>query len=52
VTGRDLFKSTDYTGLDPEVIEGGSSGLENFRRVDYYTLPPQRSIVAKLYVTF
>ena len=52
VTGRDLFKRTDYTGLDPEVIEGGSSGLENFRRVDYYTLPPQRSIVAKLYVTF
>ncbi len=52
VSGRDLFKSTDYTGLDPEVIEGGPSGLENFRRVDYYTLPPQRSIVAKLYITF
>ena len=52
VTGRDLFRSTDYTGMDPEVIEGGSSGLENFRRVDYYTLPPQRSIVAKLYITF
>lgn len=52
VTGRDLFRTTDFTGMDPEVIEGGSSGLENFRRVDYYTLPPQRSIVAKLYVTF
>ena len=52
VTGRDLFKSSDYTGLDPETIEGGSSGLENFRRVDYYTLPPQRSIVAKIFFTF
>lgn len=52
VTGRDLFKRTDYTGLDPEVVEGGSSGTENFRRVDYYTLPPQRSIVAKLSITF
>jgi len=52
VTGRDLFKSTDFSGLDPEVIEGGSSGLENFRRVDYYTLPPQRSIVAKIFFTF
>jgi TonB-dependent SusC/RagA subfamily outer membrane receptor len=52
ITGRDLFKSTDFTGLDPEVIEGGSTGLQNFRRIEYYTLPPQRSIIAKLFFTF
>jgi len=50
LSGTNLLRITDYTGLDPEVIEGGSSGTENFRRVEYYTLPPYRSIQVKLNV--
>lgn len=52
ITGQNLFKFTDYTGMDPEVIDGGSSGTETFRRVDYYNFPPRRSIATKLSVTF
>jgi len=52
ITGSNLIKISDYSGLDPEVIEGGSSGTENFRRVEYYTLPPNRSVNFKLNVTF
>jgi TonB-dependent SusC/RagA subfamily outer membrane receptor len=52
ITGQNLFKLTDYTGMDPEVIEGGSSGQQTFRRVDYYNFPPRRSIATKLSVTF
>jgi TonB-dependent starch-binding outer membrane protein SusC len=52
VLGTNLLTITDFTGLDPEVIDGGSSGTQNFRRVDYYNLPPRRSVVTKLSVTF
>jgi TonB-dependent starch-binding outer membrane protein SusC len=52
VLGTNLLTITDFTGLDPEVIDGGSSGTQNFRRVDYYNLPPRRSIATKLSVTF
>lgn len=52
VTGYNLFRFTDYTGLDPEVIEGGPSGTEDFRRIDYYSMPPRRAILTKLSLTF
>ncbi|HET9982397.1 MAG TPA: TonB-dependent receptor [Longimicrobiales bacterium] len=52
VSGTNLIKITDFTGLDPEVNDGGSTGTEQFRRVDYYNFPPRRAILAKLNVTF
>lgn len=52
VMGSNLLTVTDFTGMDPEVIEGGSSGTANFRRVDYYNFPPRRAVTTKLSVTF
>jgi hypothetical protein len=52
VSGRNLLTVTDYTGVDPEVTWPGASGVELFRRVDYYTIPPRRSVTMKLNVTF
>ena len=52
ISGRNLLTVTDYTGIDPEVTWPGASGLELFRRVDYYTIPPRRSVTVKLNVTF
>ncbi|MBX6363458.1 MAG: TonB-dependent receptor [Gemmatimonadetes bacterium] len=52
VSGTNLIRITDFTGLDPEVNDGGPSGTEQFRRVDYYNFPPRRSILAKLNLTF
>ncbi len=49
VAGQNLFKITDYTGLDPESHEGG--GDVTYRE-DYYTIPPMRSLLAKLAFTF
>lgn len=52
ISGGNLLTITDFTGLDPEVVDSGSSGTENFRRVDYYNLPPRRTVTTKLSVTF
>jgi hypothetical protein len=52
VMGTNLLTITDFTGMDPEVIEGGSGGTQNFRRVDYYNFPPRRSMSTKLRITF
>ena len=49
VAGQNLFKISDYTGIDPEAHEGG--GNVTYRE-DYYTLPPMRSVSAKLSFTF
>lgn len=49
VTGSNLFKLTDYTGVDPESHQGGS---DHFYREDYYSIPPMRSLVTRLSVTF
>jgi TonB-linked SusC/RagA family outer membrane protein len=48
LAGRNLLTSTDYDGIDPEVSELG----QYLRRAEYYNLPPLRSIVASVRVTF
>jgi TonB-dependent SusC/RagA subfamily outer membrane receptor len=52
ISGANLLTITDFTGMDPEVIDSGSSGTENFRRVDYYNFPPRRAVTTKLSITF
>jgi outer membrane receptor protein involved in Fe transport len=49
VTGLNLFKITDYPGVDPESHQGGPDS--SFRE-DYYTVPPRRSMLVKLNFTF
>jgi TonB-dependent starch-binding outer membrane protein SusC len=52
LAARNLFKITDYTGIDPEVSDLGDSGLNGLSRREYYNLPPTRSFLASLRVTF
>jgi hypothetical protein len=51
VTGLNLFKITDYSGIDPESHQGNSTG-GSFWREDYYSVPPKRSMLVKLNLTF
>ena len=57
LAGRNLFTLTSYTGTDPEVNDEqdalntiGDAGT--FGRRDYYQIPPGRTFVATLRVTF
>ena len=57
VAGRNLFKWTDYQGTDPEIEDysdraGSGSGAGAYGRREYYNLPPARSFLATLRVTF
>jgi TonB-linked SusC/RagA family outer membrane protein len=52
IAARNLFRITDYTGIDPEVADLGDSGLNGLSRREYYNLPPTRSFLASLRVTF
>jgi hypothetical protein len=57
LAGRNLFKWTDYEGTDPEVEDysdraGQGSGAGSYGRREYYSLPPSRSFLATLRVTF
>jgi TonB-linked SusC/RagA family outer membrane protein len=52
LAARNLFKITDYSGIDPEVSDLGDSGLNGISRREYYNLPPTRSFLASLRVTF
>ena len=55
---RNLFLITDYPGIDPEAIEDGSrqgpttNTGDEFARMDYYNLPPYRSYLVSLTLTF
>ncbi|HET9984628.1 MAG TPA: TonB-dependent receptor [Longimicrobiales bacterium] len=49
VAGRNLFKSTGYTGTDPEVADARDY---TFARRDYYNFPTSRSFLATLRVSF
>ena len=49
LAGRNLFTSTDYTGFDPEV---NGSGQANFNTDDNTTLPPFRTFIVRLDVSF
>ncbi|HET9985373.1 MAG TPA: SusC/RagA family TonB-linked outer membrane protein [Longimicrobiales bacterium] len=56
VSGRNLFRWTNYTGADPEVLEvedaSNSGGTTILGRRDYYNFPPYRTFMASLRVTF
>jgi hypothetical protein len=51
VSGRNLFKSTDYDGLDPELRDASDQGTRLGRR-EYYQLPPSKQFVVSLRVLF
>lgn len=48
LTGRNLLKWTNYTGLDPEVDGNGQSDLVD----DFLTAPPVRTIALRVTVNF
>jgi TonB-linked SusC/RagA family outer membrane protein len=52
LAARNLFKITDYAGIDPEVSDLGDTGINGLSRREYYNLPPTRSFLASLRVTF
>jgi outer membrane receptor protein involved in Fe transport len=58
LAARNLFLITDYPGIDPESIEDGSYGgpaqgiNDEFSRIDYYTLPPTKTFLVSLTLTF
>jgi TonB-dependent starch-binding outer membrane protein SusC len=49
LAGRNLWTSTDYTGLDPESADLAD---DTFARREYYQLPAIRSFIASFRVTF
>jgi TonB-dependent SusC/RagA subfamily outer membrane receptor len=48
VSGRNLFTSTDYVGIDPEVSQNG----DGFTRWEYYQTPVPRSFAVAIRTTF
>jgi TonB-linked SusC/RagA family outer membrane protein len=57
LAGRNLLKWTDFRGTDPEIEDyadraGQGSGAGAYGRREYYNLPPSRSFLATLRVTF
>jgi TonB-linked SusC/RagA family outer membrane protein len=49
LAGRNLKTWTDYRGFDPEV---NATGTTNLNAQDYYSVPPPRSLVARIDVNF
>ena len=49
LAGRNLFTSTDYSGLDPESADQSDN---TFARREYYQLPTLRSFTLSLKATF
>ena len=57
IAGRNLFTLTDYTGTDPESTDiedaqGTGSDAGAFGRRDYYQIPPGRTLIVSLRLTF
>lgn len=50
VSGRNLATWTDYSGIDPETVEGGGSA--NFNQSEFNTQPPVRYVMIRLNYTF
>ncbi|MDB4906166.1 MAG: hypothetical protein JWO05_950 [Gemmatimonadetes bacterium] len=48
-TGQNLFKSTKYTGTDPESAD---QGVNSFSRRDYYIFPSPRTFLVTLHTSF
>jgi TonB-linked SusC/RagA family outer membrane protein len=51
LAGRNLFKSSDYDGLDPELRDASDQGASLARR-EYYQIPPSRQFLASMRVNF
>jgi outer membrane receptor protein involved in Fe transport len=56
LAGRNLWKSTDYDGLDPELRDASdqvtSSGTISLARREYYQLPPSKQFLLSARVLF
>jgi len=52
LTGQNLFVITDYSGFDPEINTGSTSGGIQTFGIDYFTYPKARTILVALNVTF
>lgn len=50
LSGRNLATWTDYSGLDPETVEGG--GSVNFSQSEFNTQPPVRYLMIRLNYNF
>jgi TonB-linked SusC/RagA family outer membrane protein len=50
-SGRNLWKSTNYDGLDPELRDASDQGASLARR-EYYQLPPSRQFMLSMRVLF
>jgi len=50
MAGRNLAVWTDYTGIDPETVEGGASA--NFSQSEFNTQPPVRYLMLRLDYSF
>ncbi|CAA9301926.1 MAG: hypothetical protein AVDCRST_MAG11-895 [uncultured Gemmatimonadaceae bacterium] len=51
LSGRNLWRSTDYDGLDPELRDATDQGASLARR-EYYQIPPSRQFLASMRVVF
>ena len=51
VAGRNLWKSSDYDGLDPELRDASDQGASLARR-EYYQLPPSKQFLVSMRVLF
>jgi TonB-dependent starch-binding outer membrane protein SusC len=52
LTGQNLFLITDYSGFDPEINTGTTSGGIQTFGIDYFTYPKARTFLVSLNVTF
>ena len=52
LTGQNLFVITDYSGFDPEINTGSTSGGIQTFGIVYFTYPKARTILITLNVTF
>lgn len=52
VTGQNLFLITDYTGFDPEVNTGATSGGIQTFGIDRFTYPRARTFMVNVNLTF
>jgi outer membrane receptor protein involved in Fe transport len=51
LSGRNLYKSTKYNGLDPELRDANDAGATLSRR-EYYVMPPATQFLVSLRTTF
>ena len=51
LAGRNLWKSTDYDGLDPELRDASDQGASLARR-EYYVFPPSKQFLLSMRVLF